>query len=506
MKTRLIIASVLLFFIAATAGFGCKKSTSPPKEGEPAPPTIPMPLPPPPEATTPTVRAVTSTSFSSGATVTVNQPPGTIAGDLLILVMAKDGSSAAKPSNEEGWVRIVSDRYGSGTPLIRAWWKQVSENDPPSYTFNIGSTSNAGRVDLICVKDWNGSAPTATYATVNHLSTFTSPSAPAISTTGNDLLINTVAVAAASGLQGVSWSNSSVGFTTHSNLSTSKVTMATSSKTEQTVNTPNLITGNTFTATGIDISRASALISFVVPSYSTRKIIRVYRGGAALSGGAYASHENLVDILTKPSLFYDVRSVGENEVDKISADVLKSASLYVQPGGPTIQVGWPYVAPFKATIREYMDNGGKYLGVCLGAYFFRNAVNGGFELLPQGNFAYTYSSLAGTTYNGDGAGLVQLNLKDNWGAGLRNVTIVGGCYFNTRNGIPDLTHLATFDQPNKNEPSAAIRFSFNPSNDNTKGWVIGIGPHPEATSWGVTDPDGSDPDLIEKSVADLLSR
>src|SRR5690606_7866179 len=122
-----------------------------------------------------------------------------------------------------------------------------------------------------------------------------------------------------------------------------------------------------------------------------------------------------------------------------------------------------------------------------------------FDLLPAGNFADTYNALEGSTDDGAGSKMVEVNLKDNWGAEPRWLTIVGGCYFHCPGAISDFASLATYKQPNGAEPLTAIRFSFNPSNDATKGWVAGVGPHPEATpTWGgPSDPDGFDGDLIE---------
>lgn len=506
---KLYILLVLFSFL-----IGCSKNeVQPPVSTDPPiSETDPEDSQPTPQVSTPLVRSQTALDFSGVTTIEIPKPAGAEAGDLLILIMAKDGSQYSKPHVEEGWVRIVSENYGSGVPLIRAWWKKVTEEDPDAYTFATGSASNAGRVDLICIKDWTGSAPIALSGKMAGIHSFTTPSIPVISPYGHDLLLTSVAVAAASGLESVTW-QSSTNSTLLTGQSTSKVTLATAARAELTEIQPAQVSGDTFT-TQLPSNRTAAVLTFIIPAASDRPVVRVYRGGAARTmdsyGNAYyLSHEYLVEILSHPSRGYDVRSIGENEVDKITAANLQGVDLYVQPGGPTIPVGWPYMAPHNEVIRSYVEDGGKYLGVCLGAYFFRNFYPGqSFDLLPPGNYAYTYNSLEGSTYDGVGSALVDVNLKDIWGNGSRTLTIVGGCYFYCPGNVPDLTTLASYIQPNQAEPRTAIRFSFNENQDDKKGWVIGIGPHPEARpSWGgPIDPDGVDDDLIIKAAADLLSR
>lgn len=506
--------NIYLFIILFCLAIACSKNESnPPVRPDPPIEKPETKDPPPgPQVSTPAVRSQTQINFSGVSTVLVPKPTEALAGDLLIMIMAKDGAQYSKPSVEEGWVRIVSDHYGSGVPLIRAWWKKVTASDPAEYSFDTGSASNAGRVDLICIKDWNGSAPIALSEKVGSAHSFTTPSIPVISPSGKDLLLTSVAVAAASGLESVVW-QSGAASSLLTGQSTSKVTLATASRAELTEMQPAQVAGNTFT-TQLPSNRTAAVMSFIIPAASDRPVVRVYRGGAArtrdsFGNSYYLSHEYLVEILSHPSLGYDVRSIGENEVDKITAATMENVDLYIQPGGPTIPVGWPYMAPHKDLIRQYVEDGGKYLGVCLGAYFFRNFYPGqSFDLLPAGNYAYTYNSLEGSTYDGAGSDLVQVNLKDIWGNGHRTLTIVGGCYFYCPGNVPDLTTLATYIQPNQLEPRTAIRFSFNENQDDKKGWVIGIGPHPEARpSWGgLEDPDGVDDDLIIKAAADLLNR
>lgn len=513
MKTS-IFYFIFASFFSAMFFIACSKPEVKPPGNEPSPP--PDPKPPIDNKSVPEVRSYVQIAFTPGSSqIAIEKPQGAAKGDLLLLIMAKNGNPLSKPAHEEGWVRLVSQNYGSGVPLLRAWWKEVTSEDPQSYVFNAGSPDNSGRVDLICIKNWNGSAPAAySDATSAKLSGFETPAIPAISATGGDLLLNSVAVAAMSGLDNVKWSNAA-GFTTITNQSSGALAMSTVYKSESATQAPANIEGNIFSASDIDVARSAGVLSIVVPASSTRPVIRVYRGGASrtISGrdSSYITTESLIHILANPKLGYDVRSIGEKEVSKISAANLQNAAMYVQPGGPTIEKGWPYLADHKNVIRNYVDNGGKYLGTCFGAYMFRNYYAGkSFDLLPPGNYAYTYQSYPGATYqDADGTQITHLQLYDIWGNDPRYVVISGGNYFKISGGVPDYSVLATYIQPNGDKPPAAIRFSFNPSGDNTKGWVFGVGPHPEANAktWGApTDPDGLDWDLIEKAAADLLKR
>lgn len=410
-------------------------------------------IPDPPPATVPYVGGSSSATFSASADAPVDKPAEVEEGDLLIVILAKNGSSVVSAPEDQGWLRIAHQTYGSGVPITRAWWKKATDNEPASYAFSSGSSTQSGRIDLLVVKNWNGSAPIATSSTTaNSTANFNAPDILPISAK-DDLLISVLAVAAASGLTEVTWTSPD-GMTEHTDLSTSPVTLSTASLTLE----DNTNAARTFTSSTLSTARVGAGISILVPATASRPVVKVYRGGAAKN--EYLPQGVMQAFLSHPDIRFDVRSIGENEVEKLTAENLAEADYYIQPGGPTIQAGWPFVEAQKQIIKDYIDGGGKYLGFCLGAYFGRNAVNSGYELLPDGVFAYRYTNASGTNpgatdYVISTTAYIKLNWRDQ---PVRDVMIADGAYF-TENAA-SITGAVVLARYNTTNQIAALTFPY----------------------------------------------
>ena len=121
----------------------------------------------------------------------------------------------------------------------------------------------------------------------------------------------------------------------------------------------------------------------------------VYRGPAACDGCPESAAQVLED-----AGHFDVEFIGPNEERALDAAGLATVTLYVQPGGhddvglAMEQLGKPATDAISAWVR---DDGGRYLGLCMGAYLAGS--NPGMGLLTPGDTA-GYAGTPGSLVDG----------------------------------------------------------------------------------------------------------
>jgi len=193
-----------------------------------------------------------------------------------------------------------------------------------------------------------------------------------------------------------------------------------------------------------------------------RPLALIYRGPASTPGAP----EAVAELLSADERAMDVRFVGPAEPDQLSAAVLSTAALYVQPGGADdLDAAWNAVSPIASSLRSWIHDGGAYLGCCMGGFLAGR--DPGFDLLPGDSVEYSATPAATVTNNADT--LVTLD----WRGAPETVYFQGGPAFTVDAGTND-TILARYS----NGPVAAGVFGFG------RGAVGVTGPHPEAPrSW-----------------------
>ena len=99
---------------------------------------------------------------------------------------------------------------------------------------------------------------------------------------------------------------------------------------------------------------------------TARTTVVVYRGPASCDGCSEAAAAWIRKVVPKFSVVY----AGPAEKEKVTAALLGKAVLYVQPGGDTsVGKADKLLGPVaKTAIVSYVRSGGKYLGICQGAY------------------------------------------------------------------------------------------------------------------------------------------
>jgi len=213
---------------------------------------------------------------------------------------------------------------------------------------------------------------------------------------------------------------------------------------------------------------------------STNPIALVYRGPASSS----ECSEAVAALLKSDTIHnFNVIYVGPNEKVSVPDGLkLKNVVLYAQPGGEgSVRQAYRELSSDEAAVRSFVQNGGRYLGFCMGGYLVDDNPGYGFGLKTN-----QYISSSDATVTSEKADIVQVS----WRGNTRWMYFQDGPYFIPDSGITGQTILAYYT----NGKVAAIVQPYG------KGKIGISGPHPEAnSSWyseaGLTDPDGIDADL-----------
>lgn len=209
-------------------------------------------------------------------------------------------------------------------------------------------------------------------------------------------------------------------------------------------------------------------------------IALVYRGPA----GCADCSEKVAALLESDTIQnFNVIYVGPNEKLSIKDGLqLPNAVLYAQPGGDeSVNKAFHKLKKHAPDVHNFVWKGGRYLGICMGAYLVDN--DPGYDLgLNTNQYIKTPKATVKTTADT----LIQVM----WRGTSRWMYFQDGPYFIPKNGIAGQKILATY----MNGKVAAMVQPYG----NGK---IGVsGPHPEAdASWyakaGLTDQAGFNDDL-----------
>ncbi|WP_163509209.1 BPL-N domain-containing protein [Fodinicola acaciae] len=204
-----------------------------------------------------------------------------------------------------------------------------------------------------------------------------------------------------------------------------------------------------------------SLLSSDEPS-GDRPLALVYRGPASLPG----CPEAVAALLESSPAGFHVRYVGPKD-HELSEDSLAEADLYAQPGGGTLKRAYKHMKHHRDEIRDFIADGGKYLGFCVGGYLA--GATPGFDLLPGDTDQYIETDDA--TIDDDGNTLVEVV----WNGRRRTVFFQDGPHFDIKRRSANV--LATYT--NGTVAAAVVPFG--------RGKVGVVGPHPEATRDWFTD-------------------
>lgn len=191
--------------------------------------------------------------------------------------------------------------------------------------------------------------------------------------------------------------------------------------------------------------------------------IAVYRGEAGCPGCS----EAVQAAIARDPRHFQVDFVGPDEALDVTAVTAARYAAYVQPGGgQDIDGALQAVGDAQAdAIRRFVDDGGAYIGLCMGAYLAGASYLG---LLPQDLDAE--AGRPGFPVRGIDDAAVPVH----WNGRTESVFFQDGPYLPSAQGSPHVVSIARY----ANGDLAAARYA------RRKGVVVLAGPHPEApASW-----------------------
>jgi glutamine amidotransferase-like uncharacterized protein len=234
------------------------------------------------------------------------------------------------------------------------------------------------------------------------------------------------------------------------------------------------VIGVLFTAAFLTVQLAPAAASDF--QAGRQKTALVYNGKGACREGCAAAAARVFKQMGMKIVFVSEKT--------LTPELLKSAALYVQPGGNAIDVAQTYRLQQLDWIRNAIADGLGYVGFCAGSFLTDHTVDDddtvlGLGILPGASHDFIKDSVARV-------------LPVRWKGVDRSIYFQGGAYF-TVNSPKDVEELARYSDGKL----AALQFRFG------KGKVSITGLHPEAPAgWLVVDnhvslkdPDGRDYDL-----------
>lgn len=115
---------------------------------------------------------------------------------------------------------------------------------------------------------------------------------------------------------------------------------------------------------------------------ATGPLALVYRGPASVPGTA----ESVAVVLRNSPSKFRVEYVGPKDTP-ITAATLARATVFAQPGGPSLKTAWKAMKPYAGLIRDWVAGGGNYLGFCVGGYLA--GATPGYDLLPGDTSQYS---------------------------------------------------------------------------------------------------------------------
>lgn len=193
----------------------------------------------------------------------------------------------------------------------------------------------------------------------------------------------------------------------------------------------------------------------------------VYRGPASCDGCPEAA----AALLQASDHGFEVVLVGPGEEMDVTAQALDDAALYVQPGGDgTVDRAMEVLGEdWSAAITEFVDDGGRYLGFCMGAYLAGS--DPGVGLLSPGDTG-RYIEAAGAEITTTDDAVISVLWE-----GERRLQFAQDPAYIVPSGVAGEQILSTFD----NGLANALMRPYG------EGMVAVVGTHPEADRTWYTD-------------------
>lgn len=213
-------------------------------------------------------------------------------------------------------------------------------------------------------------------------------------------------------------------------------------------------------------------------AFAARSIIHIYNDeGVSTESLAQTLHA----IKEATQNHYQIKTI--NAKDVIQGDWIKQSVLFVMPGGADIPYAIKLNGTGNAMIKNFVKNGGSYLGFCAGAYYAAGYVEfdkgGELEVLGKRELAFFPGKVIGPFLapyhydNNEGAQAALIHTEDKKIKGKLTSYYNGGGFFQDSSRYSNVTVLAHYAQENKPLMPAIVSIHYG------KGRVVLSGVHVE---------------------------
>ncbi|KAL4731478.1 hypothetical protein ACLX1H_000446 [Fusarium chlamydosporum] len=213
----------------------------------------------------------------------------------------------------------------------------------------------------------------------------------------------------------------------------------------------------------------------------------VYRGPASSPG----CPEAIGALLESSPSHFKVIYAGPKEQVDVTDETLEGASIYAHGGGPNWEKAYRQTKRYKKTIQNFVNNGGHYMGFCLGAYLA--GPNDGYDLLPNGVKTDQEIERRGAQIRDENDTVIQVDWTFKTGKTDKSRWL----YFQDGVVIKGLKEDKPGRVIGKYSSNGDVAASVTPYG---KGWVGLVGPHPEADETWYEDADVKNPEGIRLDI------
>jgi glutamine amidotransferase-like uncharacterized protein len=165
---------------------------------------------------------------------------------------------------------------------------------------------------------------------------------------------------------------------------------------------------------------------------------------------------------------------GPAEKIPITTSTLSKIDVFAQPGGPDVDDAMEEAKEYAPALRSFVENGGRYVGFCLGAYMAGH--DPGYGLIPAGDQVAQEIEEPGAQVGGEEDTIIQVDWSFSTGKKEGKTERERWLYF--QDGpvftVAENSPAKVMARYSKTGGVAAVLNGFG------KGWVANVGPHPEA--------------------------
>ncbi|KAJ6781247.1 hypothetical protein PWT90_08610 [Aphanocladium album] len=216
------------------------------------------------------------------------------------------------------------------------------------------------------------------------------------------------------------------------------------------------------------------------------------------SNDAFELSQAVGALLESSSYKFEVEYVSPKN---ITADLLATGKVIAFPGGDDVDSAWKQIKSVAPAIRDFVANGGRYLGFCLGAYLASDSP--GLGLLPHEAEVDSECTQKGAQVRNTNDTVIQVDWRFSTGPNAGKTVKDRWVYYQEGNMVKDFPENSTSLVIARYSTTGHVAATLNKYG---KGWVGTSGPHPEASQTWFHEYDLAAPDGLQYDLGwDLIN-